>query len=152
MLFRSVINTHKNEPCLNHRPHNPRQDVWVDYDDKVYCCTVDEGDGVVYVRRDGIACWSGNSRANNGPLVSLTRQPSEGQHGPSGASKGSAIHTLMRETHQNTVETITAAKATVRPVVTPLLIIFEKLGFSKISKVKSLRLWAIRRLTSSNCS
>ncbi len=73
------INTHKNEPCLNHRPHNPRQDIWEDYDDNVYCCTVPEGDGVIYVRRKGIACWSGNSRANNGPVILLTRQPSEGR-------------------------------------------------------------------------
>ena len=73
------INTCKNEPCLNHRPHEQRQDEWVDYDDKVYCCTVLRGEGIIYVRKQGIVCWSGNSRSNNGPIVLLTRQPSEGR-------------------------------------------------------------------------
>lgn len=70
-----AINTCKNEPCLNHRPHNPRQDKWVDYDGKVYCCTVPKGEGIIYVRKNGIVCWSGNSRAASGPIVLLTRQP-----------------------------------------------------------------------------
>lgn len=73
------INTEKNEPCLNHRPHNPRQDTWIDYEGKVFCCTVPKGDGVIYVRRMGVPVWSGNSRASNGPLISLTRQPAEGR-------------------------------------------------------------------------
>jgi len=73
------INTFKNEPCLNHRPHEPRQDKWIDYDGKVYCCTVPKGEGIIYVRRKGIVCWSGNSRASSGPVVLLTRQPAEGR-------------------------------------------------------------------------
>jgi hypothetical protein len=64
-----VINTCKNEPCINHRPHNPRQDVWEDYSGKVYCCTVPKGDGVIYVRKNGISVWCGNSRSSNGPVV-----------------------------------------------------------------------------------
>lgn len=75
-LFR---NKSKNEPCLNHRPHNPHQDKWIDYDGKVYCCTVPEGEGVIYVRRRGVPVWSGNSRAANGPLIQITRQPAEGR-------------------------------------------------------------------------
>jgi hypothetical protein len=103
-----AINTCKNEPCINHHPHNPRQDVWIDYDDKVYCCTVPEGDGVIYVRRDGIGCWSGNSRANNGPIVLLTRQPSDGRARAGGLRLNTPLalwkmqyfcikHILMRE-------------------------------------------------------
>jgi hypothetical protein len=38
-------------------------DEWVNYDGKVYCCEVPIGKGVVYVRRNGIPCWSGNSRS-----------------------------------------------------------------------------------------
>jgi hypothetical protein len=82
------INTFKNEPCLNHRPHNPRQDKWVDYDGKVYCCTVPKGDGIIYVRRNGIVCWSGNSRASSGPIVLLTRQPAEGRARDGGLRMG----------------------------------------------------------------
>lgn len=106
-----AINTFKNEPCINHRLHNTRQDVWVDYDNKVYCCTVPLGDGVIYVRRKGIACWTGNSRASNGPIVLLTRQPSEGRAREGGLRLGQsglgervnalAKHTLMRETRPN---------------------------------------------------
>lgn len=61
-----------NEPIM-------KRSQWIPYEGKVYCCTVPEGDGILYVRRKGIPCWSGNSRANNGPIVSLTRQPSEGR-------------------------------------------------------------------------
>ena len=80
--------TKKNEPCLNHRPHNPRQDKWVDYDGKVYCCTVPQGDGVIYVRRNGVSVWSGNSRGSNGPIVALTRQPAEGRARDGGLRMG----------------------------------------------------------------
>ena len=45
----------KNEPVIN-------DDKWVDYNGKVYCCTLKKGDGIVYVRRNGIPSWSCNSR------------------------------------------------------------------------------------------
>ena len=45
---------------------------------RVYCLTV-PGPGVFYVRRGGKPCWTGNSRAANGPVVLLTRQPAEGR-------------------------------------------------------------------------
>lgn len=35
---------------------------WDDYEGRVHCCTVPEGDGVVYVRRGGKAVWCGQSR------------------------------------------------------------------------------------------
>jgi hypothetical protein len=38
-----------------------RLDSWVPYDGKVYCCRV-QGPGAVYVRRNNIPVWSGNSR------------------------------------------------------------------------------------------
>lgn len=47
-----------------------------DYEGVVYCISVPNE--VFYVRRDGKAVWTGNSRAS-GPVVQLTRQPSEGR-------------------------------------------------------------------------
>jgi DNA-directed RNA polymerase II subunit RPB2 len=38
-----------------------RLDSWVPYDGKVYCCRV-QGPGAVYVRRNNVPVWSGNSR------------------------------------------------------------------------------------------
>jgi hypothetical protein len=70
-------NTCCNEPTVNHRPQ--KQDSWVDYNGKVYCCTVPQGEGVIYVRRNGVPIWCGNSRSGNGPIVSLTHQPAEGR-------------------------------------------------------------------------
>lgn len=75
--FQLYHNTHCNEPVVNHRPI--KQDTWKEYNGKVYCCTVPEGNGVIYVRRNGVPVWSGNSRSNNGPIILLTRQPAEGR-------------------------------------------------------------------------
>ena len=47
-----------------------------DYEGSVYCISVPNE--VFYVRRNGKAVWTGNSRAS-GPVVQLTRQPSEGR-------------------------------------------------------------------------
>jgi DNA-directed RNA polymerase beta subunit/intein/homing endonuclease len=46
----------QNEPLIN-------SFMWEDYTGKVYCCTVPEGPGIIYVRRNGKVCWSGNSRS-----------------------------------------------------------------------------------------
>ena len=35
---------------------------WKQYCGVVWCCTVEEGDGILYVRRKGVCVWSGNSR------------------------------------------------------------------------------------------
>jgi DNA-directed RNA polymerase beta subunit len=49
----------QNNPVVN-KNGNDQQDSWVDYDDKVYCCTVPSG--IIYVRRNGKSVWSGQSR------------------------------------------------------------------------------------------
>ena len=43
---------------INHKDIN---DKYIDFDGKVYCCSV-FGKGVIFVRRNGIPVWSGNSR------------------------------------------------------------------------------------------
>lgn len=65
----SVIDK-QNEPKVNKYMYNGKQkydgqpnDHWVDYTGKVYCCTVPEGDGIIYVRRHGFVVWSLNSKS-----------------------------------------------------------------------------------------
>lgn len=38
-------------------------DSWIEFDDKVYCCTVPTKDGIIFVRKNGKSIWAGNSRA-----------------------------------------------------------------------------------------
>ena len=47
------------------------------YTGAVYCISVSSE--VFMVRRNGKSVWTGNSRGSNGPIVMLTRQPSEGR-------------------------------------------------------------------------
>jgi len=47
------------------------------YEGAVYCISVSTE--VFMVRRNGKSVWTGNSRGSNGPIVMLTRQPSEGR-------------------------------------------------------------------------
>jgi hypothetical protein len=57
----------------NHPIVKPENNSIVDYTGKVYCVTVSSG--VVYVRREGIPVWSGNSRsAQKGTIGMLYRQ------------------------------------------------------------------------------
>lgn len=59
------------------------------FEGRVYCLTV-PGE-VFYVRRNGKGYWTGNSRAANGPIMLLTRQPAEGRscsRGPAGLRVG----------------------------------------------------------------
>lgn len=57
-IYHLTIITKQNNPEVN---KNKQMDEWIDYDDDVYCCTVTSG--VIYVRRDMIAVFSGNSKA-----------------------------------------------------------------------------------------
>jgi hypothetical protein len=71
----SVIKT-QNEPLINKEmPTKPFCDDWIEYEGKVYCCTVPEGDGIIYVRRNGYGVWCGNSRhAQKGTMGMLYDQ------------------------------------------------------------------------------
>ena len=62
--YRLTIIESQNTPKVNKNIKlngDDRHDSWVDYDSQVYCCRV-EGPGAVYVRRNGVVSWSGNSR------------------------------------------------------------------------------------------
>uniref|UniRef100_A0A6C0HUG6 DNA-directed RNA polymerase n=1 Tax=viral metagenome TaxID=1070528 RepID=A0A6C0HUG6_9ZZZZ len=58
--WRLTVITKQNNPLVNKNINEGKQlDSWVDYNGKVYCCTVPSG--IVYVRRKGIVSWCGNS-------------------------------------------------------------------------------------------
>ena len=72
-----TIITSQNEPIINKYIHEKKiqQDSWVDFNDKVYCCTVPVGEGVVYVRRNGLVFWCGQSRsAQKGSIGMVYKQ------------------------------------------------------------------------------
>lgn len=79
-ILRVAIIKDKNMPSVNHG-HHKTQDVQeekvYDYEGPVYCLQVPSE--VFYVRRNGKSCWTGNSRSSSGPIVLMTRQPSEGR-------------------------------------------------------------------------
>jgi len=72
----SVIKT-KNRPSVNWRKSKVKEENIVPYEGPVFCLSV-PGE-VFYVRRNGKAVWTGNSRGSQGPIVNLTRQPMEGK-------------------------------------------------------------------------
>lgn len=75
----SVIKT-KNEPSVNHGHHKQQsiqEEEMYYYEGAVYCLSVSTE--VFMVRCNGKPVWTGNSRGSNGPIVMLTRQPSEGR-------------------------------------------------------------------------
>jgi DNA-directed RNA polymerase beta subunit len=59
----TVCKTQTN-PLVNKYIKNGKQlDSWVEFNGKVYCCTVPTKDGVIFVRRNGKSVWCGQSRA-----------------------------------------------------------------------------------------
>jgi hypothetical protein len=71
----SVIVGKHNKPGTDAGLHTGVTDAPVR--EPVYCLRVPSE--VFYVRRNGVPCWTGNSRGANGPVVLLTRQPAEGR-------------------------------------------------------------------------
>jgi DNA-directed RNA polymerase subunit beta' len=60
--YRVSVIRKKTEPMVNHghtKSQHVQEEKLVDYDGLVYCCTVPNH--VMYVRRNGKACWTGNS-------------------------------------------------------------------------------------------
>ena len=65
----------QNKPIMNKnikaKTGEGRNDEYVHYEGKVYCCSV-EGDGIIYVRRNGISVWCGNSRHGQKGTIGIT--------------------------------------------------------------------------------
>ena len=56
----TIIETRTNPLVNKNKGNGKQQDSWVPYKGKVHCCTVNSG--IVYVRKDGLGVWCGNSR------------------------------------------------------------------------------------------
>jgi DNA-directed RNA polymerase beta subunit len=68
-----VLNIYKSQKHVVNRYNNleKQRDSWVDYDAKVYCCTVPTEKGIIYVRRKGKSVWSGQSRAGQKGTIGM---------------------------------------------------------------------------------
>ena len=77
-IWKITIIKNMNNPYVNNikkeKNHKERE---YNYEGAVYCISVSTE--VFMVRRNGKSVWTGNSRGSNGPIVMLTRQPSEGR-------------------------------------------------------------------------
>ena len=60
--YRLTITEVQNNPLVNKDKKKNIWDKYEHYNGKVYCCTVPTDDGVIYVRREGIPVWCGQSR------------------------------------------------------------------------------------------
>ena len=70
--LRMTIIESQNEPLVNKEVNKGKQlDKMIDFDGKVYCCTVG-GTGVIYVRRNKMPVWCGNSNHGQKGTVGIT--------------------------------------------------------------------------------
>jgi DNA-directed RNA polymerase II subunit RPB2 len=79
-IWKITIIKNKNKPYANANNINKEKqhcERVYNYKGPVYCISVSTE--VFMVRRNGKSVWTGNSRGSNGPIVMLTRQPSEGR-------------------------------------------------------------------------
>ena len=86
--YRLTIIKSQNNPLVNKnitKTGENRHDSYVTFDDedlqnciknKVFCCTV-PGDGIMYMRRNGVVCWCGNSRHGQKGVIGLTMSESD---------------------------------------------------------------------------
>jgi len=75
--WKITIIKNKNKPIVNDPNDKSNKENIYYYHGAVYCLSVSTE--VFMVRRNGKSVWTGNSRGSNGPIVMLTRQPSEGR-------------------------------------------------------------------------
>ena len=77
--YRLTIIETQNTPKVNKnitKTGENRHDSWQEYDGKVYCCRVD-GPGAIYVRRNNIPVWSGNSRHGQKGTMGMILNPED---------------------------------------------------------------------------
>ena len=77
--YRLTIIESQNTPKVNKnitKTGENRHDSWQEYDGKVYCCRV-EGPGAIYVRRNSVPIWSGNSRHGQKGTMGMILNPED---------------------------------------------------------------------------
>jgi hypothetical protein len=77
--YRLTIIESQNTPLVNKnitKTGENRHDSWQEYDGKVYCCRVD-GPGAIYVRRNKVPVWSGNSRHGQKGTMGMILNPED---------------------------------------------------------------------------
>jgi DNA-directed RNA polymerase II subunit RPB2 len=60
--YRLTIIESQNNPLVNKDKHKNIWDKYEKYEGKVYCCTIPSEDGIIYVRREGMPVWCGQSK------------------------------------------------------------------------------------------
>jgi DNA-directed RNA polymerase II subunit RPB2 len=60
--YRLTVIEVQNNPLVNKDKNKNIWDRYEHYKGKVYCCTVPTDDGIIYVRRDGMPVWCGQSK------------------------------------------------------------------------------------------
>lgn len=77
-IWKITIIKNMNNPYVNNiKKEKNHKEQEYNFKGAVYCISVSTE--VFMVRRNGKSVWTGNSRGSNGPIVMLTRQPSEGR-------------------------------------------------------------------------
>eukprot|EP00960_Hanusia_phi_P053857 762478-Hanusia_phi.AAC.8 len=84
-IHRVYIDKLNNEPRANDKGLLQKEVIY-EYEGPVYCLSVSSE--VFMVRRNGKHVWTGNSRGSNGPVVYISRQPSEGRSRSGGLKVG----------------------------------------------------------------
>lgn len=76
--WRLTIITSQNNPLVNKNmksnDESSRCDKVTKHKGKVYCCTMGRGEGIIYVRRNGIPVWCGQSHGQKGTVGMMYRQ------------------------------------------------------------------------------
>jgi DNA-directed RNA polymerase II subunit RPB2 len=78
--YRLTVITSQNNPLVNKniKPDGTnRQDSWIPFKGKVYCCTVPSELGVIYIRREGKVAWCGQSRHGQKGTIGVTLRSSD---------------------------------------------------------------------------
>ena len=87
-VWRLVIIKQKNSPAVNHGHYTKQNEETIPhYEGSVHCISVPNDMEVFYVRRNGLAVWTGNSRST-GPYSLVTQQPLRGRSKQGGQRLG----------------------------------------------------------------
>ena len=85
--YRLTIVTKQNNPLANKNANAAAgtgySDCYEQYNGKVYCCTV-PGDGIIYVRRNGLTVWCGQSRHGQKGTMGIGMKASDMPHTKNG--------------------------------------------------------------------